>query len=102
MVGYDDERLWLVSGHGVLAVLTTAVLKWQNHLYSSRVWTGIKIRNHLYVSSEKGRLLRFGFGKPQPECDYPNPYFNNETKLAELSNGNILLFMTGMHRLFFS
>jgi hypothetical protein len=67
-------------------------------LFKSVLGQGLKAGNHLYVSSEKGRLLRFEFGKPQPEIiRIPSPYFNYETKLAKLSDENILLFMSGMH-----
>lgn len=101
MVGYDEERLWLVSEHQVLSCRINngriEVLA-KSPLFKSGLGQGLKIGNHLYVSSEKGRLLRFKFGKPQPEIIHiPNPYFNNETKLAKLSDGNILLFMMGMH-----
>ena len=101
MVGYDDEHLWLVSEHQVASCRINneriEVLA-KSPLFKSVLGQGLKVGNHLYVSSEKGRLLRFEFGKPQPELIHiPNPYFNNETKLAKLSDGNILLFMSGMH-----
>lgn len=101
MVGYDDEHLWLVSEHQVLSCRINneriEVLA-KSPLFKSVLGQGLKAGNHLYVSSEKGRLLRFEFGKPQPEIiRIPSPYFNYETKLAKLSDGNILLFMSGMH-----
>lgn len=101
MVGYDDEHLWLVSEHQVVSCRINneriEVLA-KSPLFKSVLGQGLKVENHLYVSSEKGRLLRFEFGKPQPEIiRIPSPYFNYETKLAKLSDGNILLFMSGMH-----
>ena len=101
MVGYDEERLWLVSEHQVLSCRINngriEVLA-KSPLFKSGLGQGLKSGNHLYVSSEKGHLLRFEFGKPQPEIIHiPNPYFDNETKLAKLNDGNILLFMLGMH-----
>ena len=101
MVGYDDEHLWLVSEHQVLSCRINneriEVLA-KSPLFKSVLGQGLKAGNHLYVSSEKGRLLRFEFGKPQPEIiRIPSPYFNYETKLAKLSDENILLFMRGMH-----
>mgnify|MGYP000440943052 FL=1 len=101
MVGYDDEHLWLVSEQQVLSCrinneLIEVLAK--SPLFKSGLGLGLKVENHLYVSSGKGCLLRFEFGKPQPEIiRIPSPYFNYETKLAKLSDGNILLFMRGMH-----
>lgn len=70
MVGYDDEHLWLVSEHQVLSCRINneriEVLA-KSPLFKSVLGQGLKVGNHLYVSSEKGRLLRFEFGKPQPE-----------------------------------
>ena len=101
MVGYDDEHLWLVSEHQVLSCRINneriEVLA-KSPLFKSVLGQGLKVGNHLYVSSGKGRLLRFGFGKPQPEIIHiSSPHFDNETKLAKLNDGNILLFMLGMH-----
>ena len=101
MVGYDDEHLWLVSEHQVLSCRINneriEVLA-KSPLFKSGLGLGLKVENHLYVSSEKGRLLRFEFGKPQPEIIHiSSPHFDNETKLAKLNDGNILLFMLGMH-----
>lgn len=101
MVGYDDEHLWLVSEHQVLSCRINneriEVLA-KSPLFKSGLGLGLKVGNHLYVSSEKGCLLRFEFGKPQPEIIHiSSPYFDNETKLAKLNDGNILLFMLGMH-----
>ena len=101
MVGYDDEHLWLVSEQQVLSCRINneriEVLA-KSPLFKSGLGLGLKVENHLYVSSEKGRLLRFEFGKPQPELiRIPRPYFDHETKLAKLNDGNILLFMRGMH-----
>ena len=101
MVGYDDEHLWLVSEHQVLSCRINneriEVLA-KSPLFKSGLGLGLKVGNHLYVSSGKGCLLRFGFGKPQPEIIHiSSPHFDNETKLAQLNDGNILLFMLGMH-----
>ena len=101
MVGYDDEHLWLVSEHQVLSCRINneriEVLA-KSPLFKSVLGQGLKAGNHLYVSSEKGRLLRFEFGKPQPEIIHiSSPHFDHETKLAKLNDGNILLFMRGMH-----
>lgn len=101
MVGYDDEHLWLVSEHQVLSCRINneriEVLA-KSPLFKSGLGLGLKVGNHLYVSSGKGCLLRFGFGKPQPEIIHiSSPHFDNETKLAKLNDGNILLFMLGMH-----
>ncbi|MER8318531.1 hypothetical protein ABS199_19435, partial [Acinetobacter baumannii] len=92
----DDEHLWLVSEHQVLSCRINneriEVLA-KSPLFKSVLGQGLKAGNHLYVSSEKGRFLRFEFGKPQPEIiRIPSPYFNYETKLAKLSDENILLF----------
>lgn len=101
MVGYDDEHLWLVSEHQVLSCRINneriEVLA-KSPLFKSVLGQGLMVGNHLYVSSGKGCLLRFEFGKPQPEIiRIPSPHFDNETKLAKLNDGNILLFMLGMH-----
>lgn len=101
MVGYDDEHLWLVSEQQVLSCRINneriEVLA-KSPLFKSGLGLGLKVENHLYVSSGKGCLLRFEFGKPQPELiRIPRPYFDYETKLAKLNDGNILLFMRGMH-----
>ena len=101
MVGYDDEHLWLVSEHQVLSCRINneriEVLA-KSPLFMSGLGQGLKVGNHLYVSSGKGCLLRFEFGKPQPEIIHiPSPHFDHETKLAKLNDGNILLFMLGMH-----
>ena len=101
MVGYDDEHLWLVSEHQVLSCRINneriEVLA-KSPLFKSGLGLGLKVGNHLYVSSGKGCLLRFEFGKPQPEIIHiSSPHFDDETKLAKLNDGNILLFMLGMH-----
>lgn len=101
IVKYDDEHAWMVSGHQVASCRISdecADVLHKSPVLKSLLGYGLKVGDALYVCSEGGKLLRFRFDNLQPDTiPVPSAYYDHETKMEKLPNGNILLFMQGMH-----
>lgn len=101
IVAYNDHHAWLVSEHQVLCCRISnerVEVVAKTPLMQPALGQGVMVDNQLYVSRNDGKLLRFEFGKPQPETiSIKSPYFNHETQLVKLGNGDVMLFMTGMN-----
>lgn len=101
IVMYDDEHAWMVSGHQVTSCRISdecADVLHKSPVLKSLLGYGLKVGDALYVCSEGRNLLRFRFGNLQPDTiPIPNANYDHETKMEKLADGNILLFMQGMH-----
>ena len=101
IVMYDDEHAWMVSGHQVASCRISdecADVLHKSPVLKSLLGYGLKVGDALYVCSEGRNLLRFRFGNLQPDTiPIPNANYDHETKMEKLADGNILLFMQGMH-----
>ena len=101
IVMYDDEHAWMVSGHQVASCRISdecADVLHKSPVLKSLLGYGLKVGDALYVCSEGGKLLRFRFDNLQPDTiPIPSAYYDHETKMEKLADGNILLFMQGMH-----
>lgn len=101
IVKYDDEHAWMVSGHQVASCRISdecADVLHKSPVLKSLLGYGLKVGDALYVCSEGGKLLRFRFDNLQPDTiPVPSAYYDHETKMEKLPDGNILLFMQGMH-----
>ena len=120
IVKFDDKRAWVVSTHQVLScfvdndkpeIVSKASVRGvssSSHYSSSSsekrndknclLGNGVKNGNSLYVSSLGKYLLRFSFGGARSDSILiNNRWYDNETQLATLRDGNIFLFMKNMH-----
>ena len=123
IVKFDDKRAWVVSTHQVLScfvdndkpeiVSKTSMIGISSsshsisshssfsetrNIESSLLGNGVRNGNELYVSSLGKYLLRFSFGGTRPDSILiNNRWYDNETQLTTLRDGNIFLFMKNMH-----
>lgn len=101
IVKYDDKHAWMVSEHQVASCRISdecADVLHKSPVLKSLLGYGLKVGDALYVCSEGRNLLRFRFDNLQPDTiSIPSPYYDHETKMEKLTDGNILLFMQGMH-----
>lgn len=101
IVKYDDKHAWMVSEHQVASCRISderADVLHKSPLLKPMLGNGLKVGDALYVCSEGGKLLRFRFDNLQPDTiPVPSAYYDHETKMEKLPDGNILLFMQGMH-----
>lgn len=101
IVKYDDKHAWMVSGHQVASCRISdecADVLHKSPVLKSLLGYGLKVGDALYVCSEGGKLLRFRFDNLHPDTiPVPSAYYDHETKMEKLPDGNILLFMQGMH-----
>ena len=101
IVKYDDKHAWMVSEHQVASCRISderADVLHKSPLLKPMLGNGLKVGDALYVCSEGRNLLRFRFDNLQPDTiSIPSPYYDHETKMEKLTDGNILLFMQGMH-----
>ncbi len=105
IVKYDDHRAWLVGNRQVLS-LSVAGAKPEvvgKTPQLGLVGSGVKIGDALYVSSDRQCLLRLPFGGSRPEeIPIDSRWYDEETQLTTLHNGDIFLFMKNMHLGIFS
>lgn len=101
IVKYDDKHAWMVSEHQVASCRISdecADVLHKSPVLKSLLGYGLKVGDALYVCSEGRNLLRFRFDNLQPDTiPIPSAYYDHETKMEKLTDGNILLFMQGMH-----
>ena len=106
MVKYDDQHAWLVSNHQVLSCRISnerVEVLHKSPVIRPVLGDGLAVDGHLYVSCRDGNLLRFRFDDLQPDTlRISSPHYTDDTEMVRLSNGDILLFMTGMHLAIFS
>ncbi len=106
MVKYDDQHAWLVSDHQVLSCRISnerVEVLHKSPVILPMLGNGLAVDGHLYVSSRDGKLLRFRFDNLQPDTlRISSPHYTDDTEMVKLSNGDIMLFMSGMHLAIFS
>ena len=106
MVKFDDQHAWLVSDYQVLSCRISnerVEVLHKSPVFSPVLGNGLAVDGHLYVSSRDGKLLRFSFDNLQPDTLLiSSPHYTNDTEMAKLSNGDIMLFMSGMHLAIFT
>ena len=106
MVKYDDQHVWLVSDHQVQSCRISnerVEVLHKSPVFRPMLGNGLEVDGHLYVSSRDGKLLRFRFDNLQPDTLWISSlHYTNDTEMAKLSNGDIMLFMSGMHLAIFS
>lgn len=106
MVKFDDQHAWLVSDYQVLSCRISnerVEVLHKSPVFCPMLGNGLEINGHLYVSSRDGKLLRFRFDNLQPDTLWiSSPHYTNDTEMAKLSNGDIMLFMSGRHLAIFS
>ena len=116
IVSFDGRRAWLVGSQQVLScdlkndkpqvVSKASSVKFPSKssmpkasdAHAPLMGSGVKNGDALYVSCENGHLLRFHFGATRPEEIAVNhKWYDEETQLTTLRNGDIFLFMKNMH-----
>jgi len=100
LVKYDDKRAWVIGSHQLLSCY---VDNDKPEIISKTPITytfgcGVKVGNDLYVSNQGQHLLRFQFGKTKPDSLWiGSKWYDEETQLTALRNGDLFLFMKNMH-----
>ena len=103
IVPLDGRRAWLIGNRQVLSCRTDGHLL---HIegkvcgsdgMQSPLGSGARVGDRLYVTSDSV-LLETGYGTAQPRrMNVGSPWYDDETQLATLHDGNVLLFMRNMH-----
>ena len=124
LVKYDAKRAWVIGSHQILScyvdngkpeIVSKTSLDSKGFTSSSPSYSlsseklsytfgnGVKVGNDLYVSNHGQHLLRFQFGKTKPDSLWVgSKWYDEETQLMSLRDGNIFLFMKNMHLGIFS
>lgn len=100
IVPYDDQQAWMVGNRQVVSISVASGKPTIIDKTASLglLGCGVRAGNELYVCSEKHDLLRFSFAESTPKSiPIRNRWFDEETQLTTLRNGNIFLFMKNMH-----
>lgn len=103
IVACGDDGAWLVNDHSILACrLAGTSLTSLSHVYTApdgpRLGTATRVGNTLYVCSDGGYLVRQDFGAPDTtHVAVSSPWYGADTQTLLLTDGNLLLFMRGMH-----
>ena len=102
IVPFDDERAWLVGNHHVLSCYIDhekpEIVGKASFGKGVQLGFATKVGKELYVSSQSQYLLRFPFGAAHPDSIVvPSRWYDEETQLATLHNGDVFLFMKNMH-----
>ncbi len=100
IVAYDGQRAWLVGNRQVLSISVAggkpAIVDKTQPL--GLLGCGVKAGGCLYVCSERRGVLRFSFGESRPTImPISNRWYDEETQMTTLSNGDLFLFMKNMH-----
>ncbi len=104
LVALDRSRVWLVGKHRLLCCEVQGdVIKVVGGAFAKGhagcdMGCGVMADGCVYVSCSDGHLVRHRFGAPQAELlDVKSQWYDDETQMAVLHDGNILLFMRNMH-----
>lgn len=101
MVSFDKDQVWLVGNNQILSCRLAP----GNNISTSGTYKstallgyGTRLKDELYVSCQAPYLIKYKFGKNQAvTIPYQSEWYDNETQLTTLQDGNILLFMRNMH-----
>ena len=104
IVALDDDRAWLVANTLVasctLSASSAGIVAKASGAGGSMVkmGSGVKWGDSLYVSGSGGTLLKFAFAATKPEpTAIGSRWMDEETQLAALHDGRLLMFMKDMH-----
>lgn len=99
----DDGKMWLVGNHEVLACSIDGNKPKVKYRWLSanggevQLGCGARLHNRLYVSCDDGAILDIGFDNNEARhIMVDNPWFDDETQLLALRDGQLLLFMRNM------
>lgn len=100
IVPNSEQQAWLVGNRQVVSISTSSgrptILDKTQQL--GLLGCGIKAGNRLYVCSNQHGVLRFSFGDKHPQSiPIRSRWFDEETQMTTLRDGNIFLFMKNMH-----
>lgn len=104
IIALDDHRVWLVGNHRLLCaeisgssinVVGGVMVKGDA---THALGCGVLAGQCAYVSSDAGCIVKHAFGAKQAEhIGVASRWYDEETQLAVLADGRILLFMKNMH-----
>ncbi len=100
VVAYDDTHAWLVGNHQILScrLLGDRISTLDRISSPSPIGTGVRQGASLYASCQAPYIIRYRFGSSQADnIPFTSPWYDEETQLAALHDGSILLFMKNMH-----
>ncbi len=104
IVALDNRRVWLVGNRRLLCCEvsggTTRVVGGMPVTGGSdmQLGSGVCTDGNIYVSSDGGYLIRHMFGASDVgRISVPSQWYDEETQLALLADGSIVLFMKNMH-----
>ncbi len=107
VVPFDDERAWLVGNHHVLSCYINHerpdIRCKASFGKNTQLGFATKAGDSLYLSSQSRYLLRFPFAGSQPDSiAISSRWYDEETQLTTLRNGDIFLFMKDMNMAIYS
>ncbi len=100
VVAYDNNHVWLVGNHQILSCRVADERIVTLGRFSTRfpIGTGVRLGEYLYASSQASHIVRYRFGSSQADSiPFSSRWYDDETQLAALHDGSILLFMKNMH-----
>lgn len=99
IVPLDNHQTWLISDNEILScAIEGDHIRTIGRAFSDDLGSATRHGNQIYIAHSSHYLLRHSFGTDT--CDslnIPSREYDNETQLATLQDGNILLFMKNMH-----
>lgn len=106
IVPHSGNEAWLVGNHQIKSCRIgtgNQVASIGSYHSSSLLGCGTRLGDEVYVSSQAPYIVRYKFGAANAELlAYSNTWYDEETQLATLQDGRILLFMKNMHLAFLS
>ena len=100
IVAFDANHAWLVGNNQILSCqFANGSLTPQSSISSDfPIGTGTSQGEYLYASCDAPHILKYKFGTSQAETiPFQSTWYDDETQLTTLHDGNILLFMKNMH-----
>ena len=104
VVPYDDCHAWVVGNRQIASCLVkTGRIAPIGRAYayntgSRQIGCGTRLGDCLYAPNANGYLLKYKFSSDHADSiAIHNPWFDDETQLAAISDATLLLFMRNMH-----
>ena len=99
IVPLDEHQAWLVGESDIVScAIDGEHIRTIGRAYSYSLGSATRMNRQIYIAHSSHYLLRHSFGTDT--CDslsIPSRWYDNETQLTTLHDGNILLFMKNMH-----
>lgn len=103
LVAAGDDKVWIINDNQVLSCkihdgsITVTGRTDIALAKERRLGTGVRVGDHVYVSSSDHNIIRCGLTDDAPEAiPVKNEWYDEETQMTLLRSGEIMLFMRDM------